>query len=61
MTSMTSTTTLWQAVRTWWDQQGYAWEVFLRTQRPWEREGPLRWQRRPGSGWELHGSTLPRA
>jgi hypothetical protein len=59
MTSMTSTTTIWQAVRTWWGQQGRAWEVFARAQRPWEQEGPLRWQRRLGSGWELHGSTLP--
>ncbi len=45
--------------RSWWDEQRYAWEVLLRTQRPWEQEGPLRWERRVGSGWELHGSTLP--
>ena len=47
------------ALRTWWDEQRYAWEVLLRAQRPWEQEGPLRWQRRYGTGWELHGATLP--
>jgi hypothetical protein len=46
-------------LRTWWDEQRYAWEVLLRAQRPWEQEGPLRWQRRYGTGWELHGRTLP--
>lgn len=52
-------TRMWQGLRTWWDDQGHAWEVMLRAQRPWEQEGPLRWQRRLGSGWELHGATLP--
>lgn len=52
-------TQLWDAVRGWWDEQECAWEALLRAQRPWEREGPLRWQWRLGSGWELHGATLP--
>jgi hypothetical protein len=56
---MTPMTQLWDALRTWWDEQQYAWEVLARAQRPWEQEGPLRWQRRLGTGWELHGSTLP--
>jgi hypothetical protein len=43
-----------------WDRQVWAWEVVLRAQRaPWEDEGPLRWRRRLGTGWELHGTTLP--
>lgn len=57
---MTPMTRMWQALRTWWDEQAYAWEVFMRKQAPWEQEGPLRWQRRWGSGWELHGETLPK-
>lgn len=56
---MTAMTRMWLAVRRWWDEQQYAWEVLLRAQRPWEQEGPLRWQRRLGTGWELHGTTLP--
>ena len=56
---MTPMTRFVTALRTWWDEQQYAWEVLLRAQRPWEQEGPLRWERRLGSGWELHGSTLP--
>lgn len=43
-----------------WERQVWAWEVVLRAQRaPWEEEGPLRWRRRLGTGWELHGTTLP--
>lgn len=52
-------TSLWDVLRRWWDEQQYAWEAFVRLQRPWEQEGPLRWERRLGTGWELHGSTLP--
>jgi hypothetical protein len=48
-----------RAIRTWWREQREAWELAMRLQRPWEQEGPLRWERRLGSGWELHGSTLP--
>ena len=58
---MTPMTRFVTALRTFWDEQQYAWEVLLRAQRPWEQEGPLRWERRLGSGWELHGSTLPLA
>jgi hypothetical protein len=56
---MSAMTRIGTALKTWWDEQQYAWETFLRLQRPWEREGELRWARRYGSGWELHGSTLP--
>jgi len=43
-----------------WAKQERAWEVVLRAQRgEWEQEGPLRWRRSPGRGWELHGETLP--
>jgi hypothetical protein len=43
-----------------WERQVWAWEVVLRAPRaPWEEEGPLRWRRRLGTGWELHGTTLP--
>ena len=56
---MTAMTRMWRAVQHWWDEQEYAWEVLLRAQRPWEQEGPLRWQRRLGTGWELHGATVP--
>jgi hypothetical protein len=59
MADMDRMTRVRQALRTWWDEQGYAWEVLMRQQAPWEQEGPLRWQRRLGSGWELHGATLP--
>ena len=55
---MTPMTRFVDTLRTWWDEQRYAWEVLLRAQRPWEHEGPLRWERRLGTGWELHGSTL---
>ncbi|NMO92980.1 hypothetical protein [Actinomycetospora sp. TBRC 11914] len=47
------------ALRSWWDEQQHVWDTFLRLQRPWEQEGPLRWEQRLGNGWELHGSTLP--
>jgi hypothetical protein len=49
-----------RAVTRTWEKQVYAWEVVLRAQRaPWEQEGPLRWRRRLGGGWELHGEVLP--
>ncbi len=53
---MTST---WTAIRAWWAEQNEGWEAIMRHQRPWEQEGPLRWVRRWGNGWELHGATLP--
>lgn len=56
---MACVTWIGTALRRFWDEQQYAWEVFLRAQRPWEQEGPLRWERRLGTGWELHGATLP--
>lgn len=42
-----------------WNRQVWAWEVVLRAQRAeWEQEGPLRWRRTLGGGWELHGEML---
>jgi hypothetical protein len=46
-------------IRRWWDDMEYAWEAFLRAQRPWEQDGPLRWHKPVGGRWELHGATVP--
>ncbi|GLZ49258.1 hypothetical protein Acsp06_54430 [Actinomycetospora sp. NBRC 106375] len=43
-----------------WARYVDAWELVGRQQRgEWEDEGPLRWRRVLGEGWELHGSVLP--
>jgi hypothetical protein len=43
-----------------WERQVWAWEVHQRALRgEWEQEGPLRWRRSLGAGWELHGETVP--
>lgn len=43
-----------------WRRYLHAWELVGRMERgAWEDEGPLRWRRTIGEGWELHGSTLP--
>jgi hypothetical protein len=49
-----------QALARAWRQYVRAWELVGRQQRgEWEDEGPLRWRRVLGDGWELHGSVLP--
>jgi hypothetical protein len=48
----------WGAVRRAWDEGVHIQQVLLDAQRPWEREGPLQWQREIG-GHRLVGSHLP--
>ncbi|HWB67174.1 MAG TPA: hypothetical protein VG708_10145, partial [Mycobacteriales bacterium] len=46
-------------VRLWRDTEEAQRHLIARN-RPWESDGPLRWQRRAG-GWELHGHDAPDA
>ncbi|GAA4797823.1 hypothetical protein GCM10023200_37640 [Actinomycetospora chlora] len=49
-----------QALSRTWAAYVRAWELVGRQQRgEWEDEGPLRWRRVLGGGWELQGSVLP--
>jgi hypothetical protein len=52
---------VWRAVaglRRNWHDTLYLERRLLDSQRPWERDGPLRWQRELG-GWRMVGSYLP--
>ena len=50
--------TWWYRFREQWELYNQTWDRVQRAQNPWEQEGPLRWARRYGRGWELHGATL---
>jgi hypothetical protein len=54
----------WRAVAGWslrsWREAVYAQERLGALQRPWDQEGPLRWQRIVG-GYRLAGAHLPEA
>jgi hypothetical protein len=41
-----------------WQDTRYLQRRLLDTQRPWDQQGPLRWQHAPG-GWRMVGAYLP--
>ena len=48
----------WRRLARAWQHGVFIQERLLELSRPWETQGPLRWQRR-SDGWRLLGEHLP--